>query len=58
MKKVYRVYNEKTGEVLLSFAATSDEEAIEKAKEMYDMKEHNLGRWNGMQDPNEWTKIN
>lgn len=58
MKKAYRVYNEKTGEVLLSFAASSDEEAIEIAKEMYDMKEHNLGRWNGMQAPNEWTEIN
>lgn len=58
MKKAYRVYNEKSGEVLLSFVATSDEEAIEKAKEMYDMKKHNLSRWNGMQAPNEWTKIN
>lgn len=58
MKKAYRVYNEKAGEVLLSFATTSDEEAIKKAKEMYDMKEHNLERWNGMQAPNEWTKIN
>lgn len=58
MKKTYRVYNEKSGEVLLSFVATSDEEAIEKAKEMYDMKKHNLGRWNGMQEPNKWTKIN
>lgn len=57
MKKAYRVYNEKAGEVLLSFVATSDEEAIEKAKEMYDMKKNNLERWNGMQDPNEWTKI-
>lgn len=58
MKKAYRVYNEKTGEVLLSFVATSDEEAIEKAKELYNMKEHNLGRWNGMKAPNQWTKIN
>lgn len=58
MKKAYRVYHKKSEEVLLSFAATSDEEAIEKAKEMYDMKEHNLERWNGMQTPNEWTKIN
>lgn len=57
MKKAYRVYNEKKGVILLSFVATSDEEAIEKAKEMYDMEEHNLERWNGMHDPNEWTKI-
>ena len=57
MKKAYRVYHKKSGEVLLSFVATSDEEAIEKAKEMYDMEEHNLQRWNGMQDPNEWTEI-
>ena len=39
--KAYRVYNEKSGEVLLTFVATSDEEAIEKAKEMYYMEEHN-----------------
>ena len=32
MKKAYRVYNEKAGEVLLSFATTSDEEAIKKSK--------------------------
>lgn len=58
MKKAYRVYNEKTGEVLLSFVATSEEKAIEIAKEMYDMEKHNLQRWNGMHAPNEWTKIN
>lgn len=58
MKKAYRVYYKKAGEVLLQFVATSDEEAIEKAKEMYDTKKHNVERWNGIQEPNQWTKIN
>ena len=57
MKKAYRIYNEKSKEILLSFVATNDEEAIEKAKEMYDMEENSLARWNGMFKPNEWTKL-
>lgn len=57
MKKAYRIYHEKSKKILLSFVATNDEEAIEKAKEMYDMEENSLERWNGMQKPNQWTKL-
>lgn len=57
MKKAYRVYNKKSDEVLLSFVATSDEEAIEMAKGMYNMEENSLEKWNGLQDPNKFTKI-
>lgn len=57
MKKAYRIYHEKSKEIQLSFVATNDEEAIKKAKEMYNMEENSLERWNGMQNQNQWTKL-
>lgn len=32
MKKAYRIFNEKTGEMILSFTASDDEQAIIQAK--------------------------
>ena len=57
MKKAYRIYDNKSGEILLSFATTSDEKALEIAKEMYDMEGKKLEKWNGIQAPNKWTEI-
>ena len=57
MKRAYRVYNKKSGKVLLSFVATSDKETIERAKEMYNMEENRLEKWNGLQAPIQFTKI-
>lgn len=57
MNKVYRIYDNKSEKILLSFATTSDERALEKAKEMYDMEEKKLERWNGIQATNKWTEI-
>lgn len=56
-EKAYRIYDNETEKILLSFTSTSDERALEKAKELYYMEGKKLERWNGIQATNKWTEI-
>lgn len=59
MKKAYRIYNERTGECLLSFVATNDEEARVQARNFCkrETEAMRLERYRRLETFNPWTPI-
>ncbi len=57
MLKAYRVKDETTGNVMLSFCALDDESAVRKAKQMYPEARWGVYKHNGDWANLKWSRI-